>query len=242
MKLLFVLCVFLGLSADCCAEVPTRKIRVACVGDSITWGYAMTNQVEESYPTHLQRILGDGYEVRNFGDPGAGVYRDPKPTHNGWVPHPWRTGKQDAPAYAFEPDIVVGGLGINDAQQFVDEYRCDTDGKPLTERGLFCRQYVELLEAFRAKGRHPRYILWTRLCPTGKVCWLKDRPNAFLMEADLKRVAERMDAEQLDMYTPLMPYVETPHFAPDGVHPEGMAQKRIAEVTAKQILNGKKGR
>ena len=45
------------------------------------------------------------------------------------------------------------------------------------------------------------------------------------MERDLCAVAEAVGAEQLDMYTPLLPYAETPDFAADGVHPEGGAQR-----------------
>ena len=38
------------------------------------------------------------------------------------------------------------------------------------------------------------------------------------------------------MLTPLTPFVETPDFAPDGIHPEGGAQRVIAELTAARIV------
>src|SRR5579885_3646478 len=43
------------------------KIRVACVGDSITYGAGIKDREHNSYPAQLQKLLGDGYEVRNFG-------------------------------------------------------------------------------------------------------------------------------------------------------------------------------
>ena len=48
-----------------------EKIRVACVGDSITYGYrgVWAHASEHAYPTVLQRLLGDSYEVRNLGKP-----------------------------------------------------------------------------------------------------------------------------------------------------------------------------
>ena len=52
-------------------------------------------------------------------------------------------------------------------------------------------------------------------------------------------MAEAVGAEQLDMYTPLLPYAETPDFVADGVHPEGGAQRIIAEITAKCIQGEK---
>ena len=41
------------------------KIRVACVGDSITQG--------TWYPFDLAMLLGPNYQVRNFGDSGSSV-------------------------------------------------------------------------------------------------------------------------------------------------------------------------
>ena len=55
------------------------------------------------------------------------------------------------------------------------------------------------------------------------------------MEPDLRKVADEVHAIGLDMYTPLKPFVDTPHFAADGIHPEGGAQKVIAEITAKAV-------
>jgi len=42
-------------------------IKVACIGDSITSGFTLLNPRRDSYPSLLQNMLGDGYEVRNFG-------------------------------------------------------------------------------------------------------------------------------------------------------------------------------
>ena len=42
-------------------------IKVACIGDSITSGFTLLNPCRDSYPSLLQKMLGDGYEVRNFG-------------------------------------------------------------------------------------------------------------------------------------------------------------------------------
>ena len=45
------------------------QIKVACVGDSITYGsYHITKR---NYPAVLSKMLGDGYCVNNFGFSGA---------------------------------------------------------------------------------------------------------------------------------------------------------------------------
>ncbi|MBR4654936.1 MAG: hypothetical protein IKO72_16385 [Kiritimatiellae bacterium] len=222
-------------AAGCCGakgHSAPEKIRVACIGDSITFGTAMTNRVAECYPAQLQRILGDRYEVRNFGDPGAGVYLH---TKRGDRPRAWRLRDEYAPALAFKPDIVVCNLGINDASTYMGEYIHSEDGKAKLERGLFRKLYVDLLESFANDGCRPRFIIWTKLGPTGKKHHFKGMPYAFVMEHDLEQVARDVGAETLDMYTPLVPFAETPHFSSDGIHPEAGAQKVIAEITAAKI-------
>ena len=47
------------------------KIKVACVGNSITYGTGLADRDTEAYPVRLQEMLGDGYIVGNFGKPGA---------------------------------------------------------------------------------------------------------------------------------------------------------------------------
>jgi len=48
-----------------------KTIKVACVGNSITYGYGIENREQNSYPSVLQRLLGKGYKVGNFGHSGA---------------------------------------------------------------------------------------------------------------------------------------------------------------------------
>ncbi len=85
--------------------------RIACVGDSLTYGNASPST---SYPVYLSEQLGDGYNVGNFGRNGASI-----------------TGAPDGnPAYAtltqyeasldFNPDAVLIMLGTNDAQDWAN--------------------------------------------------------------------------------------------------------------------------
>ena len=55
-----------GETADAAA-----KIKVACVGDSLTEGYTSTGansgkKGPNAYPARLQSLLGSGYEVKNL--------------------------------------------------------------------------------------------------------------------------------------------------------------------------------
>ena len=43
------------------------KVKVACVGDSITFGAGVKNRQQLCYPAQLGKLLGDEYHVENFG-------------------------------------------------------------------------------------------------------------------------------------------------------------------------------
>jgi acyl-CoA thioesterase I len=47
---------------------PQDKIKIACVGNSITQGPGRDNP--DSYPLQLQEIIGETYDVKNFGVSG----------------------------------------------------------------------------------------------------------------------------------------------------------------------------
>ena len=80
-----------------------RIIKVACVGNSITYGAGISNREKNSYPAQLQYYLGDDYEVRNFGSNGATAQSD------GDYPYV-RTGVYGE-SKNFLPDIVLIKLG-----------------------------------------------------------------------------------------------------------------------------------
>jgi len=95
---------FLPLTTLCRAEV----VNVACVGDSITFGSRVENRAKNNYPAQLERILGNGYRVENFGVSGRTMLsKGDLP----WINHPYYK-----PSAAYEPDIVVIKLGTNAAK------------------------------------------------------------------------------------------------------------------------------
>mgnify|MGYP000729126583 CR=1 FL=1 len=56
-------------------------IKVACIGNSITFGTGTENPQTESYPAQLQQLLGHNYIVGNFGKPGATLLKRGPPLH-----------------------------------------------------------------------------------------------------------------------------------------------------------------
>ena len=52
-----------------------EKLRVACVGNSVTYGYGLRDREHTAYPVVLQQLLGSQYQVQNFGHSGATLLR-----------------------------------------------------------------------------------------------------------------------------------------------------------------------
>lgn len=85
-----------------------RKLKVACVGNSITFGAGIANRDLNSYPAQLQYFLGDEYEIKNFG-----VSRT---TALSKGDHPYIKTSAFKESQAYLPDIVLIKLGTNDTK------------------------------------------------------------------------------------------------------------------------------
>lgn len=68
MKRLLFFSILLTLGVTLFAQ---KQIKVACVGNSITSGYTLPDPATQSYPAQLQKLLGNSYQVGNFGKSGA---------------------------------------------------------------------------------------------------------------------------------------------------------------------------
>jgi len=82
------------------------QTRVACLGDSITFGARIKDRQHSSYPGWLNDFLGDTFEVRNFGVGGATLLRA--------ADRPYHKTKACKDALAWQPHIAFVILGTND--------------------------------------------------------------------------------------------------------------------------------
>lgn len=99
----------LTISAAFYTEVAAAApIKVACVGDSITYGFGHNDA--RSYPSVLGELLGDDYEVKNFGQGGATLMKKADAPY-------WNLGVYRS-SLEYNPDIVIIMLGTNDAKHF----------------------------------------------------------------------------------------------------------------------------
>ena len=94
------------VTATIAALLAVAPIRVACVGDSITFGSGLPDRNQQSYPSRLQVALGSKFEVQNFGVGGRTLFR------NGDTPYVETPQHQDVKDW--EPEVVIIMLGTND--------------------------------------------------------------------------------------------------------------------------------
>ena len=90
---------------------PTAKeddIKIACVGDSVTYGHGVSSWVANNYPKQLDTLLGEGYCVNNYGHSGATV--------QGTGDQPYITYGEFPRSLQFDADIIIFMMGSNDSK------------------------------------------------------------------------------------------------------------------------------
>ena len=199
------------------ASARENRIKVACIGNSITYGYGLPDRTTQSYPAQLQKMLGESYQVENFGKSGATLLNKGH--------RPYMQQDEYRRAIDFGGDIVVIHLGIN-----------DTDPRDWPDyRDFFVKDYIELIDSFRAANSKVR-IMIARLTP------IADRHPRFLsgtrdwhgeIQLAIENVARYTGVQLIDIHEPLYPY---PFILTDAVHPdpEGafiMAQTVYSAIT-----------
>lgn len=118
-----------------------KLVKVACVGDSITFGSHVTGRDQNSYPAVLQTLLGEKYQVKNFGVSGATLLKKGD--------KPYWTQPDFAKSNDFAPDIVVIMLGTNDSKAKNWAYKAD-----------FANDYRDLIAHYATLQSHPRvYVM-----------------------------------------------------------------------------------
>lgn len=187
----------------------SRPIRVACVGDSITFGYGLKNRTNESYPARLGAMLGTNWIVGNFGVNGATLLKRGT--------RPYFTQPALSHALAFEPDVVVIQLGTNDTKkENWGEHKAD-----------FVPDYLELISRFSELPTKPRIYL-CRPVPL-----FRDRGKNFDTNQLLIEILPVIDYVGRKSKHPVIdlnaPFEKRPELFPDGVHPNAEGANLIAQ-------------
>lgn len=218
MKHLTLLLIFTSFFLAHIVTLAQEKIRVACVGNSVTYGYGINNRQQNCYPAQLQKLLGEKYEVGNFGHSGATLL---KKGHN-----PYWKKEEFERAKAFQADIVVIHLGLNDT---------DPRNWP-NHRDDFTKDYSHLIEAFRGQPNAKVPKVW--ICKMTPIFHPHPRFQSgtrdwfWQIQERIQIVAQSTKVGLIDLHTPLY---NRPDLFPDALHPNAEGAQILARTVYGEI-------
>ena len=193
------------------------QIRVACVGDSITYGCNVRGWRRNNYPAVLRRMLGDDYCVNNFGYSSrtAGEHGD----------LPYMDEKLYQKSLSFAPDIVILMLGTNDCKTYNWD---ETD---------FTASYTALLQSYRSLESAPD--VYVMLPPPvferfGKAAYHM-QPQV-LQSRIVPLTASIAEAQQVQVIDLQSAFANSASLFPDGVHPDSKGAKQLAETVYSTVF------
>ncbi|MDE5724292.1 MAG: hypothetical protein K2H99_08930 [Paramuribaculum sp.] len=201
-----------------CGQLSART-KIACIGNSITFGSGIVNRDHNSYPAQLQAYLGDEYEVVNFGVSGRTLLNKGD--------RPYTLTDEYARSLAFNPDIVLIKLGTNDSKPRNMQHLADFDA-----------DYKALIDSYKALESHPRIILLTPVkCYTPTVYDIDSVAVSGSIVPAVKKAAVDNGVELLDLQNVFGERWEQ-HLMPDKVHPSSIGAGMVAEVIGRYLLRG----
>ena len=184
-------------------------VRVACIGNSITFGAGIKNRSRDSYPSVLARMLGDNYWVKNFGVSARTMLNKGD--------HPYMNEPAYKNALAFNPNIVVIKLGTNDSKSFNWKYKAD-----------FMKDAQTMINAFKGLPSQPKIYL----CYPSKAYLTGDGINDDIISKEIipmiKKLAKKNNLSVIDLHTAMD---GMPELFPDRIHPN----EKGAQVMAKAV-------
>lgn len=196
----------------------TSSIKIACIGNSVTYGLTHKNPQLTSYPSQLQILLGDKYEVKNFGVSSTTLLK------NGHKPYYKEAAFTNM--LSFAPDIAVIHLGLNDTDprdwpNYGDEYMADYSWLIDTIRKTNPAVKIFICRLSPIFQDHPRFKSGTR----DWYCQIQEQ---------ILQIAKANKTGLIDFHTPLYSRLE---LLPDNLHPneEGAA---ILTKTVYQKITG----
>ena len=201
-------------------EPDPDKIRLACIGDSITYGAGVMlgGREKKVWTALLNNLLGEDYQVLNYGISGSTLQREGDKSY--------RDFPQLEKAKEANPSCYILMLGTNDSKP----YNWDAQ--------RYEAQLSEWITELGDSGDDHRLVLMTPpyTCPArGKKEVAFDISNEVIRDEIrpiVMRAAEEHDLQVIDLYSFTEGHGE---WLADGVHPNKKGNQKIAEQIHAQL-------
>ena len=191
-----------------------ERIRVACVGDSITFGSGIKDRKNYNYPLVLGKSLGVKFDVRNFGVSGATMLK--KGDFSYWERPAFKQATE------FNPHVVIIKLGTN-----------DTKPQNWKHSSYYAVDYEAMIDHFASLPAKPK--IW--LCspaPVYQTRWgINEQSVVEGVIPQVQALAKRKNLPIIDLYAALS---DKPEMFPDKIHPNAAGAKVMAETIEAAIL------
>ncbi|MET3025593.1 GDSL-type esterase/lipase family protein [Flavobacterium sp. UW10123] len=191
-------------------------IKVACIGDSVTAGYLLANPKSESYPSQLQILMGSQYEVKNFGYSGATLLKKGS--------KPYYKTKECSDAIAYQPDIAIIHLGLNDTDprnwpNYEDDFNADYFWLIDSLRKENPKVKIYICRMTPIFNEHPRFKSGTR-------DWF------WQIQEHISDIAKANKVHLIDLHEKLY---HRPDLFPDALHPTKEGAKILAQTVYENV-------
>ena len=167
----------------------------------------------KGYPAQLQKLLGDGYHVRNFGV-GARTL-----LNSGDRPFMKELAWRDA--LAFNPNVVIIKLGTNDSKTENWKHKDD-----------FVRDYQSMIDQLKSLPASPRIILANPIKAFKDQWTITDSVITSEVIPEIEKVAKANGLEVLDLHSVI---TDASMIISDGIHPNSQGAGKIAQAVAEII-------
>ena len=208
-SLVFILVCLSFFSLRAQAQSADALVKVACVGNSITERAGLG----KTYPVVLQELLGEKFEVRNYGLGGRTLLK------KGNLPY-WNEDKYKE-VLDWNPDVVVIMLGTNDTKPQNWQYKAE-----------FVDDYVEFINSFKSLQSEPKVFI----CYPIPVFESKFDISPVAMKEEvlpaIKKIARKAKVETIDVNTP---FLGKGNLTYDGIHPNDEGAKLLATEVFNQL-------
>lgn len=196
--------------------------KVACVGNSITYGYGIESWPDQtSYPHHLQGMLRENAPsdtVENFGVSSLTVRKDDQASY-------WK-GHRFAPAIEFAADTVIIELGTNDSKAYT---QWSTSAQNAAVDSAITADFEALIDTFQVKSKPHIFIC---LAPyVNNVNWnildsvVVSRVNPAILRAGIEK-----GVNVIDLHSRFSALDNPSWYLEDMVHPSVEGAKHLAEI------------